>query len=169
MKRHIAYSLVALCALGVAGRAIAATPAPQVTEALTAVPARPYDEAADAKAAVALALTRAEAEHKFVLVDFGGNWCPDCRVTAGVMAMKEVQPWIAANFIVVMVDAGRMNKNLDIAQTYDLKITAVPTIVVLNAKGKMLNEGNPSALKDARGMTPQAVVDTLSGWIQNPG
>jgi len=169
MKRRVAYSFAVLCALGLAGRAIAATPAPQVTEPLTAVPAHPYDETADAKAAVALALTRAEAEHKFVLVDFGGNWCPDCRVTAGVMAMKEVQPWIASNFIVVMVDAGRMNKNLDIAQAYDLKITAVPTIVVLNAKGKMLNEGNPSALKDARGMSPQAVVDTLNGWIQNPG
>ena len=83
--------------------------------------------------------------------------------------MKEVQPWVAKNFIVVPVDVGRMNKNLDIARTYDLKIHAVPTIVILDASGKMLNAGNPTALSDARTMSPQAIVDTLNGWIRHPG
>jgi thiol-disulfide isomerase/thioredoxin len=171
MRRPVVYSLIGLCAFALAGPAFAADAPPQVTEQLAAaaVPAHPYDENADAKAAVALALTRAVTDRKFVLIDFGGNWCPDCRVTAGVLAMKQVHPWIEKNFIVVPVDVGRMNKNLDIAQTYNLKIQAVPTIVILDGKGRMLNAGNPDALKDARGMTPQAVVDTLNGWIQNPG
>ncbi len=149
--------------------AVAASPAPQVQEALSAVPATPYVETADAHADLALALNRAAATNKFVLLDFGGNWCPDCRVTAGVLGMKEVQPWVAKTFVVVLVDVGRMNKNLDIAQTYGLNIHAVPTVAILDASGKMLNSGNPTALKDARGMTPQAIVDTLNGWIQNPG
>ncbi len=141
---------------------------PQVTKTLTAAPDHPYDEQADAHAEVALAISRAAATHKYVLLDFGGNWCPDCRVTAGVLAMNDVDPWIKKNFVVVFVDAGRMNKNLDIAQTYDVKITAVPTMIVLDPQGHMVNSGNPSALKDARGMTPQAIVDTIYGWIQKP-
>jgi len=166
---RIANLAAALCIAGYAAGAYAASPAPQVHEALTIVPQAPYNETADAHADLALALSRAAATHKYVLLDFGGNWCPDCRITAGVLEMKEVQPWVERNFIVVPVDVGRMKKNLDIAQTYGLDIHAVPTIVILDGAGKMINGGNPTALKDARGMTPQAIVDTLNGWIQNPG
>jgi len=166
---RMAYLAAALCVAGFAAGANAADTAPQVHETLTAVPQAPYNETADAHADLALALTRAAATHKYVLLDFGGNWCPDCRITASVLEMKEVQPWIARNFIVVPVDIGRMNKNLDIARTYGLDIHAVPTIAILDAGGKIINSGNPTALKDARGMTPQAIVDTLNGWIQNPG
>jgi thiol-disulfide isomerase/thioredoxin len=164
---RIALLAAALCLAGTAG-AHAADPAPQVHDPLTQVPPAPYSESADAHADVALALSRAAATHKYVLLDFGGNWCPDCRVTAGVLEMKEVQPWIARNFIVVPIDVGRMNKNLDIAESYGQKIHAVPTIVVLDASGKMVNAGSPTALQDARSMTPQAIVDTLNGWIHNP-
>ena len=165
---RIAFLVAALIIAGAAG-AYAADTAPQVHEPLTMVPQAPFNETADAHADVALAISRAAATHKFVLLDFGGNWCPDCRVTSGVMMMNEVQPWIARNFIVVPIDVGRMTKNLDIAQTYGLKLHAVPTMVVLDATGKVLNAGNPTALSDARSMTPQAIVDTLNGWIQNPG
>lgn len=161
-------SLAGVFCLAAWAGAFAAGPAPQVHEPLTQVPQAPFREDADAHADVALALSRAAATHKYVLLDFGGNWCPDCRVTSGVMMMKEVQPWIDRNFIVVPIDVGRMNKNLDIAEAYGQKIRAVPTMVVLDASGKVLNGGNPTALSDARSMTPQAIVDTLNGWIQNP-
>lgn len=170
MNRIIACLAAVFSILTLPGFAGAA-PAPRVTEPLTAaaVPAHPYDEAADSQADVAQAIARAAATHKYVLLDFGGNWCPDCRITAGVMALGSVEGWVDKNFVTVMIDAGRMNKNLDIAQTYDVKIKAVPTIIVLDAEGHMLNAGNPTALSDARSMTPQAIVDTLAGWIQNPG
>ena len=132
------------------------------------MPDHPYDEQADAHKDVALGIARAAATHKYVLIEFGGNWCPDCRVTAGVLGMDEVDSWIDKTFTVVPVDVGRMNKNLDIAEAYGVKIVAVPTIIVLDSEGHMVNSGNPAALKDARGMTPQAIVDTLSGWIAKP-
>ncbi len=160
---------VFLSAMAFATHAIADSAAPQVTEKLTVVPDHPYDEAADAHADVTLAIARAAATHKFVLLDFGGNWCPDCRVTAGVLGMNAVQSWVAKNFVFVPVDVGRMNKNLDIAQGYGVKIVAVPTIIILDSQGHMINSGNPSALKDARGMSPQAIVDTIHGWIEKAG
>jgi len=57
---------------------------------------------------------------------------------------------------------------LDIAGKYGVKIRAVPTIIVLDPQSRMVNSGNPDALKDARGMTPQAIVDTIYGWTQKP-
>jgi thiol-disulfide isomerase/thioredoxin len=142
--------------------------APQVREELKQVPQRPYDDSANAQAEVEAAKMRAIAEHKFVLLDFGGNWCPDCRVTAGVLALGDVRPWVDGSFETVMIDVGRINKNLDIARQYGVKISAVPTIIILDPNGHMINAGNPAALQDARGMTPQAIVDTIYGWIHNP-
>jgi thiol-disulfide isomerase/thioredoxin len=166
MKRTALSLFALLGAFAVAeGAARADMAPPRVSAPLTAAPDHPYDEQADAHKDVALGISRAAATHKYVLIEFGGNWCPDCRVTAGVLAMDGVEAWVNKTFTVIPVDVGRMNKNLDIAQAYGVKIVAVPTIIVLDPEGHMVNSGNPAALKDARGMTPQAIVDTLSGWI----
>ena len=134
-------------AIAILGGAALGAPAaaPKVDATLTSAPSTPYNVDADAHAEIAAAVARAAQNHKFVLIDFGGNWCPDCRVTAGVLAMDQVKPWVSTMFEVVMVDIGRMNKNMDIGDAY------------------------PAALKDARGLSPQAIVDTLNGWIQKPG
>ena len=49
------------------------------TVAGAATPALPYDEQADAHAAVQQALAEAKAAHVPVLVILGANWCGDCR------------------------------------------------------------------------------------------
>jgi len=73
-------------------------------------------------------------------------------------------------FEVVMVDVGRMNKNMDIGDAYGVHIKAVPTMIVLAPTGKMINGGgDPAALQDARGMSPQAIVDTLNGLDPKTG
>jgi thiol-disulfide isomerase/thioredoxin len=170
VSRFAAPALLSGAIAILSGGVMAAPAAPKVDAQLTSAPAAPYDVNADAHAEVAAAISRAAQSHKFVLIDFGGNWCPDCRITAGVLAMDQVKPWIAAMFEVVMVDVGRMNKNMDIAAQYGVHVKAVPTMIVLDPAGKMLNGGSdPAALQDARGMTPQAIVDTLNGWIQKPG
>ena len=47
----------------------------------------------NADAVVAAALARAKKSHKLVLLDLGGNWCPDCVVLPNLMllpAMAEI-------------------------------------------------------------------------------
>ena len=117
----------------------------------------------------AAAIARAKAAHKFVLLDFGGNWCLDCRIFMGVLQMKEVRPAVANSFEVVPIDVGRLTKNLDIGQRYGVKITAVPTVIILDGEGNRVNGGDPAALSDARSMTPQSIVDTVFGWIGQSG
>mgnify|MGYP001601161800 FL=1 len=39
-----------------------------------------YSETADPQADIAAALEQAKNEHKRVLIDFGGDWCPDCQM-----------------------------------------------------------------------------------------
>jgi thiol:disulfide interchange protein len=125
----------------------------------------PYDTKADAHAAVAAALAEAHATGRRVLLDFGGNWCADCRVLSGVLESPSVKPWVDANFVTVLIDIGRLSKNLDIAGRWGVQVQDAPTILVIAADGTLLNRNELSALTDARLLSPQAVVDVLNTYV----
>ncbi len=148
------------------GLAVALAAAAPVLPPGKAVPvAHPYDESADAHAAVAAAFAAARASGHKVLLDFGGNWCPDCRMLAGVLEMPQVHDWAAGHFETVYIDVGRFTRNTDIAAKYGVKLTAAPTVLVVTPEGQVLNGQNVFALADARYMSAQAVVDLLSSWV----
>jgi len=144
----------------------AGPPAPRLgpVELVQPLPS-PYDSSADANAAVEQALARAQATGKRVLIDLGGNWCPDCRVFAAVMQLPEVRQFVGRHFEVVLVDVGRFTNNLDIPARFGVdKVAAVPMVLILSPQGRLLNADDLVALSDARAMTPQAVLDWLAKW-----
>jgi thiol-disulfide isomerase/thioredoxin len=155
-----------ILALAAAAMLVAAAPAPPSVPPGKATPvAKPYDETADAHKAVDAAFAAARASGHKVLLDFGGNWCPDCRMLAGVLEIPSVQSWSAQHFETVYIDVGRFTKNTDIAEHYGVKLHAAPTVLVVTPDGKVLNPDNVIALADARSMSAQAVVDLLASWV----
>lgn len=150
---------------------LAAPPAPHVSVATTAALPQPlpfpYDERADAPAAVARARAQARAQGKRLLIDLGGNWCPDCRVLAAVMRLPELAPFVAAHFVAVTVDIGRFDKNGRIAAAYGVtrRLDGVPAVLIVDPRtDRLVNAGHLFALADARSMTPQALADWLAQW-----
>ena len=74
-----------------------------------------------------------------MIVDFGGNWCTDCHVLDTYMHDSTNQPLIDANFLVVHINVGRVDQNLDIAERYGIPLKkGVPAIAVLSSRGKLL-------------------------------
>ena len=108
------------------------------------------------------ALDRAHLNGHKVLLDFGGNWCLDCRMLAGVLDNPQVRRWTADHFEVVLIDVGRFNKNMDIAARWNVRVTAAPTVLVIAPDGRLLNRDDPYGLADARSLSSQAVVDLLA-------
>jgi len=163
---------IAIAALA-AGPALAHAPAPKIVsisvleELQTPLP-YPYDESADANADVNAAFARARAEHKRVLIDLGGNWCADCRILAAVMALPEVKSFLDAHYIMVDVDVGRFDRNLQIPARFGItqRLEGVPSILVVDPDGTLIDRGHISALADARSMTPQALADWLAEWTK---
>src|SRR5688572_26147747 len=98
MRTLLALFLLVLSPLA----ALAAPAGPQVhiadTKSLPTPLPLPYDEKADAPARVAEAFARAKKNGKRVLIDFGGNWCPDCRILAGVLNLPEVKSYVAKHY-----------------------------------------------------------------------
>jgi hypothetical protein len=154
--------------------AAAAAPAPKVgiasyAELKTPLP-YPYDESANADAVVAAAKARAKAEHKLLLIDLGGNWCGDCRVLSGTVALPEVRAFVEAHYVVATVDVGRFNKNLQIPAHYGItkRLEGVPALLIVDPRtDKLLDGGHVAALADARNMSPQALADWLAQWTPN--
>jgi thiol:disulfide interchange protein len=162
--------LPALTLLIAATPAISA-PAPrlhvQTIDALAPLPT-PYDEHANADAAVAAARAKARESHKLLLIDYGGNWCLDCRVLAGVMGQPEMRRFIAQHYEVVKVDSGRFDKNTDITAHYGFKRPAgVPAVFIVDPRtDRLVNRKSVVALADARSMTPQGIADWLAQWVK---
>ena len=129
----------------------------------------PYDETANADAAVATAKAKAKASGKLLLIDLGGNWCGDCRVLSGVMALPEVKRFLEKHYVEVAVDVGRFDTNLQIPAHYGItqRLEGVPSVLIVDPKtDKLLNRDRISALADARSMTPQALADWLAQWTK---
>lgn len=145
--------------------------APRIGEPQLAQPLPlPYDVNADAQAEVDAALARAKATGKRVIIDLGGNWCGDCRVFAGILEVPAVKKFVDAHYEVVAVNVGRYDTNLDIPARFGLeKPHAAPTTMIISPQGKLLNADDLVALKDARSMTPQAVLDWLAHWAAPVG
>jgi thiol-disulfide isomerase/thioredoxin len=149
-----------------------AAPAPRLAETSFDQLAKPlplpYDENADAEATVKGAMKQAKAHRKLVLIDLGGNWCPDCRILAGVMALPKLKAFLHQHFEIAMVDIGRYDRNMQIPARYGIeRPEGVPALLVIDpASNILLNPGHTSALKKARSMTPQALADWLAGWTR---
>jgi hypothetical protein len=127
----------------------------------------PYDEHANADAAVAAAKAKARRTHKQLLIDLGGNWCGDCRVLSGTMERPELRSFVDAHYVVVTVDVGRFDKNLQIPARYGItsRLEGVPSLLIVDPRtDKLLDAGHVAALADARSMSPQALADWLAQW-----
>jgi len=130
------------------------------------VPDRPYDENANADAAVDAAFAMAKATHRRVMLDLGGNWCADCRILAGIMELPNMRRFLAAHYVLVNVDVGRFNKNLQVPARFGIteRLEGVPSVLVADPDGSLVNKDHIFALADARSMTPQAIADWLAQW-----
>jgi thiol-disulfide isomerase/thioredoxin len=168
--KRLIYPGVVLALLSNANAAVAAQ-APRLhvrtLEQLAPLPV-PYDERADGVAALAAARARAKTGNKLLLIDFGGNWCADCRVLAGVMEQPEMRPFLKQHYEVVEIDVGAFNRNMDLPAHYGFKsLKGVPAVFIVNPRNdQLLNRQSIIALEDARSMTPQSIADWLARWVK---
>ena len=125
-----------------------------------------YPDPGQARADIAAALKQAARTHKRVLLDFGGNWCGDCIVLNMYLHSARNAPLLGAGFVLVHVNVGELDQNLDIAQQYGVPVPkGVPEVAVLSDTGKLLYSTRDKALELAvqRGDTG-AVTDFLVRW-----
>jgi thioredoxin 1 len=125
----------------------------------------PYNESADAKADVKLALAQASKDKVPVLLVFGANWCGDCKVLDAAFKSGSAAPLISREFKVVKIDVGRFTKNVDIAEMYGVPLKkGIPAVAVVSAnanasQSKVLYVTKAGELADARSMGDKGIYE----------
>jgi thioredoxin 1 len=125
----------------------------------------PYNESADAKAEVKVALTAAAKDKVPVLLVFGANWCADCKVLDSSIKSGSVASLVSRDFKVVKIDVGRFNKNVDIAEMYGVPLKkGIPAVAIVAAnanasQSKVRYVTKAGELADARSMGDKGIYD----------
>ena len=124
-----------------------------------------YPDPSQAKADVAAALKTAAVAHKRILLDFGGNWCGDCQVLDIYFHDSQNKPLLDASFVLVHINVGHMDVNLDLARQYGVPLEkGVPALAVLNEHGKLLYSQKDGQFEAMRRMESSSVTSFLSQW-----
>jgi thioredoxin 1 len=115
---------------------------------------RPYDTAADPQRDLIAAMADARKTGKRVMVVFGANWCPDCRVLdMEFHSGSKAAALVAKRYDVVKVDVGDFDKNLDFAKLYGEPIKkGIPSIVIVTPRNEVVYQTEAGELADARTM-----------------
>jgi thioredoxin 1 len=124
-----------------------------------------YEAHADAHAEIKVALKKATAANKRVLVIFGANWCYDCHVLDLAFTRPDIAPVLDASYVVVHVDVGQGEKNQDLMQQYDVPMErGIPAAAVLDSSGKLLVSQKKGEFEKARELGPDDLLAFLNKW-----
>lgn len=124
-----------------------------------------YPAPEQASADVAAAIKTAAAENRRVILDFGGNWCPDCQALDIYFHDAANKPILDANYVLVHVNIGLVNQNLDIAARYGIPLNkGVPALAVLDTNGQLIYSQKAGEFEAMRRMESSAVTQFLLRW-----
>lgn len=132
-------------------------------------PAKPntqlYPPPEEAQSEISNALAAAAKEHKRVILVFGGNWCYDCHVLDTTFRSKTFAPIVNANYIVIHINVGNYDVNLDLAKKYEIPLEkGVPSLAILDPDGKLVVSQKNGEFESTVRIGPEDVLEFLKKW-----
>ena len=124
-----------------------------------------YPLDADAKKEIDDALKVAGADHKRVLLIFGANWCYDCHVLDRALHEGAAGKIVNESFLLVHIDIGDGDKNLDLAKKYKTPLDkGVPAVAILKGDGSLVYSSGDGEFESARRMIKKDLIAFLNRW-----
>jgi thioredoxin 1 len=128
-----------------------------------------YPASANAQDDIRQAILKAGTDHKNVLLVFGGNWCIDCHLLDLYFHDPGNASLLTANYVLVDVNIGEYDRNLDLARKYGIPLDkGVPAIVVLDGAGHVLYAQRNAEFENMRTKDALAVTAFLLRWKPKP-
>jgi thiol:disulfide interchange protein len=98
---------------------------------------------------------------------FGANWCYDCHVLDRALHEGPAGKLMKESFLLVHVDIGEADKNLDLAKKYKTPLDkGVPAVAILGSDGGLLYSSGDGEFEAARKMMKRDLVAFLNQWKQ---
>jgi thioredoxin-related protein len=134
--------------------------------AIAQEPKKLYDPSLDGMKQIREAVDKASAQGKFVLVQYGGNWCSWCRkFDAFCKADTSISNIINANYIPVKLNYDPTNKN-DESNLYlgNPARFGFPVFIIVDGKGKVMHIQDSGLLEDGKGYNRDKVLGFFANW-----
>jgi thiol:disulfide interchange protein len=130
--------------------------------------AEPMYPAVDrAKADVESAMKEAKKAGKRVIVDFGGNWCTDCKILDINLKKPENAALLGKHYVMVHVNVGEkgITDNFEVAERFGIPLKkGVPALAVLESDGRVVYAQKAGEFESMRKLDPRSVTDFLARW-----
>jgi thioredoxin-related protein len=129
-----------------------------------------YHPDANAEKDIETILIKAKSEHKFVLIQAGGNWCKWCiefdRISKADHGIDSV---IKAGFIVYHLNFSKENENKKTFAKYEYpQRFGFPVFIILNSNGQRIHTQNSEYLEDGKNSyNTNKVQSFLEFWGPN--
>jgi len=126
-----------------------------------------FPDPSSARSDIESALKQAASSHKRVLVDFGANWCGDCRALDENLHKPENASLLSAHFVLVRVNVGDkgIDHNIDLAQRYGIPLNkGVPALAVLDSDGRVIFSQKNGEFESMSRMDARSVNEFLTRW-----
>jgi thioredoxin-related protein len=125
-----------------------------------------YKPEADVSKAIAQGLAKAKSQHKHLLLQIGGNWCPWCvKFHTYCSEEREIKTVLDANYIYLLVNYSKENRNLPELKKLDYpQRFGFPVFVILDENGKRIHTQNSAYLEEGEGYSKKKIIDFLKAW-----
>ena len=126
----------------------------------------PYDEKIIDSSELDKFINQSINNDKQPVVIFGGNWCPDCRILAGTLAMPTIKKFLQQYYRIIHIDIGRYDRNMELMNHLNIESKkGVPRVVILNLKKEVLNSSTSSEWTSARERKQQEIFNYFQEYV----
>ena len=102
------------------------------------------------------------------VVIFGGNWCPDCRILEGTLAMPTIKKFLQQHYQVMHIDIGRYDRNMELMDHLNIESKkGVPRVVILDLEKNIVNTSTSSEWTTARDRKQQEIYNYFQKFVSN--
>lgn len=126
----------------------------------------PYDEKIIDSSELDKFINQSINNDKQPVVIFGGNWCPDCRILAGTLAMPTIKKFLQQYYRIIHIDIGRYDRNMELMNHLNIEPKkGVPRVVILDFKKNIVNSSTSSEWTTARDRKEQEIYDYFQKFV----
>ena len=128
---------------------------------------RPAPEAGVTHYRVDYALRKARARQRFLMIEFGADWCEDCQALARDLQSPTVGVYFQDHFEFLNIDIGHSDRNFEAADALGLDLNhGIPAVVLFAPDGTRIGATNHGELEPSRNYSPQQILDFLKAVVE---
>ena len=128
----------------------------------------PYDEKVIDSLQLDKFIDMSISKGKQPVVIFGGNWCPDCRILDGTLAMPTIKKFLQQHYQVMHIDIGRYDRNMELMDHLNIETKkGVPRVVILDLEKNIMNSSTSSEWTTARDRKQQEIYNYFQKFVSN--